>query len=81
MVGSLGVKHFTEQRLNALAASTFRPASVIRTRATSILREPATTRSAVAVASRAADKLNHLADGESARAKYPFSKPCGPMKT
>ena len=38
-----------------------RPASVIRTRATSIFREPATTRSAVAVATGAAS-YDHLRD-------------------
>jgi hypothetical protein len=40
---------------------------VIFTRATSILRDPATTRSAVAVASPARTKLDHLCDGEAVR--------------
>jgi hypothetical protein len=41
------------QALHLPATSGLRPAFVIRTRATSILREPATTRPAVAVASPA----------------------------
>jgi hypothetical protein len=40
------------------------PASVIRTRATSIERRPMTTRSAVAVASPGADQFGQLIDGE-----------------
>jgi hypothetical protein len=45
-----------------------RPASVIRTTVTSTLRRvPATTRSVVALASPAADQLDHLLDRESVR--------------
>jgi hypothetical protein len=47
--------------LQGFQSSDRRPASVIRTRATSIVRPAATTRSAFAVASPARIKLDHLA--------------------
>jgi hypothetical protein len=49
------------------STSARRPASVIRTRASSIVRPPATTRSACAVPNPTADQLDHLLGCEAMR--------------
>jgi hypothetical protein len=55
------------QVLHYLATSALRPASVIRTRAISIVRLPATTRSAVARREPGTHQLDHLLDREAMR--------------